>query len=227
MKQTFSCIIPFYNEGEQLLRVLETVSDVPSIDQIILVDDGSTNTTSNVVVNKFKNTELIKLSQNHGKSAAVRIGLEKTKNECIVMLDADFLNLDPKEIEKVLVQYKKANLDMLLVQIKGGNNWFDRLLRKEVLFSGFRVLKKSDLEEVFKSNPHGYQLEVTINEHMIQHNKRVAWLPSNIHNVHKSQKWGVINGFKKSIQMEISIFCCLGTKKYLRQVFSFATEKLE
>ena len=228
MKQSiFTLIIPFYNEGKQLLEIVEAVLKVNLIKQIILVDDGSTNNISETIKGKFKELDLIKLNENGGKSTAIKSALEKVESQNVVMLDADYQNIVPQELEKILFRYTNSDIDMLLLKVGGGNNWFDRLLRKEILFTGFRVLATNDLKKVFINlNPKGYQLEVAINEYMHRNNKKVAWLPTSVLNIHKSQKWGKVNGFLRSIRMELSILHYLGLNKFLRQVFLFANRKL-
>lgn len=224
--ENYTCIIPFYNETQQLLSIVESVLKVASINQVILVDDGSTNDISEEVIKRYKDVKLIKLPKNLGKSKAVKAGLEKATNNHVLMLDADYKNVESKELETIIGQYTTSGVDMLLLKVMGGNNWLDRTLRKETLFTGFRILKRSDLENVFKLNPKGYQLEVAINEYMINNDKRVAWLPTKVLNVHKSQKWGFLNGIIKSMAMEISILNYLGARRFFKQVTSFATNKL-
>lgn len=205
----FSCIIPFYNEGPTLLEIIEVISKSKFVNQIIVVDDGSTNDLYKSLEG-VKDIEFIRSRVNQGKARAVKIGVDKAKNEDILMMDADFHDLTLQELERILELFSSSNLDMLLLKVGGGNNWLDRVLRKEVLFTGFRVLKKSDLEKVFRSNPQGYQLEVAINEYMLLSKKKVAWMPTSVTNIHKSQKWGLVNGNIKSFQMELSILIYLG-----------------
>ncbi len=227
IKDTFSCIIPFYNEGTQLLTIINTILNIKLIDQIIIIDDGSTNDIFSQTTSLDKTIELIRLDKNQGKSNAVKVGLARVRNTNIVMLDADYQNLQVQEVERILYKYTHTRVDMLLVKVKGGNNWMDRVLRKEVLFTGFRVLKESDLSKVFHSNPKGYQLEVAINEFMIENTKKVAYIESAVMNVHKAQKWGLFYGLNKSIRMELAILNYLGLTKFLGQVFSFALLEID
>jgi len=115
---------------------------------------------------------------------------------------------------------------MLLLQVQDGNNIIDKLLRKEVLFTGFRIIKTADLQKVFGKKLTGYQLEAAINQYMFENRKRVFYLKTNILNVHKSNKWGFINGYLSSFSMEFSIFSYLGIKKYLSQVLYFGKNEL-
>lgn len=226
-KVYFTCIVPFYNESKNILRVLSVVDSIPTINQVILIDDGSTNDIYKSVAKKFKKIKLIKLAKNHGKATAVKTGLKYVKNENIVMLDADLRNLNKKELENVLLQYTKSKVDMLLMQIRGGNTWLDQALRKEILFTGFRVLKTADLNKAYRLSPKRYQLEVAINQYMLDNDKKVAWMQTKVKNLHKLEKWGIVTGIIESNKMELSILFYLGIVKFLRQSFTFAKQKYE
>ena len=52
-----SCVIPAYNEAARIAGVLEAVTRHPLINEVIVVDDGSTDETPNVVA-KFRQVDL-------------------------------------------------------------------------------------------------------------------------------------------------------------------------
>src|SRR3989344_217538 len=97
-----ACIIPFYNEGSRVLSVLNQVSKIKLITQIICVDDGSLDNSSNLIKENFKDVELIKMDKNSGKAAAVLLGAKKAQSNYLLLLDADLQNLNPKEIENAI-----------------------------------------------------------------------------------------------------------------------------
>ena len=99
-----SVIIPVYNEQSTISEVIEKVSAVilPIEKEIIVVDDGSTDGTVEVIREnsvKIANTYLTPI--NIGKGAAVRIGLTLVKGDIILIQDAD-LELDPNEYQQLL-----------------------------------------------------------------------------------------------------------------------------
>ena len=83
-----SVILPAYNEADALPKVLdEFLLQIDRNYEIIVVDDGSTDETSQVVTRyPFR---LIKHSSNLGKGAAVRTGIEAARGDYIVVMDAD------------------------------------------------------------------------------------------------------------------------------------------
>ena len=84
-----SLIIPAYNEEKALPLVIEEYSD--KVDEIIVVDDGSTDRTSEVA-KKYTNkkVKLYKHETNKGKVAALRTGVEHATGEIIIFTDADY-----------------------------------------------------------------------------------------------------------------------------------------
>ena len=99
-----SVIIPVYNEKTTISEVIEKVwaVELPIEKEIIVVDDGSTDGTVEVLRSnsiKLKHTYLTPI--NIGKGAAVRIGLTLAKGEIILIQDAD-LELDPNEYKELI-----------------------------------------------------------------------------------------------------------------------------
>ena len=99
-----SVIIPVYNEKTTIAEVIEKVSavDLPFEKEIIVVDDGSTDGTIEILrLSGKKITETYLTPINVGKGAAVRIGLTLVKGDIILIQDAD-LELDPNEYRRLL-----------------------------------------------------------------------------------------------------------------------------
>lgn len=228
MKNSISCIIPFYNEGTSVLSVISEIKKVPLIDQIICVDDGSTDDAGVKIKQKFPQVTLITLRENGGKAAAVAAGLKRVHNDQVLLMDADWLHLDAREIEKALSIYlMRTDIDMLILKNTGSNSWIDEKLRKYIFLAGNRVLKKADLIAAMKLQPVGYQLEVAINKQCIDSHKKVAWIPTSAFNPHKMKKLGLVSGLIKDLTMELSIIRFCGVVTYLQQMFFFCREEIK
>lgn len=84
MKTTL--IIPAYNEEKGLPLVIEECQD--KVDEIVVVDDGSTDNTYEVA-KKYK-VSLVKHEKNMGKVAAIRTGISHATGDIIILMDADY-----------------------------------------------------------------------------------------------------------------------------------------
>ena len=88
MSQAISCVICAYNEASRISKVLDVAVGHPSIREVIVVDDGSTDATKEVV-KKYPSVRLIALEHNVGKSRAFVQGVAASTGELIMCLDAD------------------------------------------------------------------------------------------------------------------------------------------
>ncbi|MBA2123563.1 glycosyl transferase [bacterium Unc6] len=108
-----SIIMPTYNEKKTVLKILEKVKNVPIDKEIIIVDDGSTDGTREIL-NKIKEEgiKIILKENNEGKGAAVREGLKHITGEVVVIQDAD-LEYEPNDWIEMLKIMEKNNLSVV------------------------------------------------------------------------------------------------------------------
>src|SRR3989338_6994205 len=106
-----SCIIPAFNEGSTIKKVLKAVKKVRTIGEIIVVDDGSTdNTYKNA---KSLGVKVIRNSSNKGKGAAIKTGFAHSHGDIILFLDADLYNITPKKITSILQPLENDEADFV------------------------------------------------------------------------------------------------------------------
>ena len=95
-----SAIITAYNEAETIGAVIDMILGHPDISEIIVVDDGSSDDTSEVA--SAKGVKVLKLPVNGGKAHAMDEGVKKAQNSVIFFSDADINGLDYKKISKII-----------------------------------------------------------------------------------------------------------------------------
>ncbi len=90
---TAAIIISIFNEDKYLKRLLKNIIGFNFFNEIICIDDGSTDTSSKIL-KSFKNKiQIITFKKNKGKSYAMVAGVKKAQSDIIVFCDADLVKL--------------------------------------------------------------------------------------------------------------------------------------
>jgi glycosyltransferase involved in cell wall biosynthesis len=114
-----SIVIPLLNEAESLPELHSWIYDVVTKNnlsyELILIDDGSTDTSWNIIEElalKDKNIKAIKFQKNYGKSAAFQKGFELATGQVVITMDAD-LQDSPEEIPELYRMIVDDNFDLV------------------------------------------------------------------------------------------------------------------
>lgn len=101
-----SVIIPVYNERGHIKEIIAAVQAVPVQKEVIVVDDGSTDGTRDLLKNG-QGFKVILHDRNLGKGAAIRSGLAAVTGDVVVIQDAD-LEYSPQDYGKLLKPIKEG-----------------------------------------------------------------------------------------------------------------------
>jgi glycosyltransferase involved in cell wall biosynthesis len=114
-----SIVVPAYNEAATIAEVLRRLRAVPFRTEVIVVDDGSTDDTPDIVA-AVDGVRLIRRSRNAGKGAAVRDGIAASIGTIVLIQDAD-LEYDPKDLPKLLEPLLDGHADVVYgTRLRGG-----------------------------------------------------------------------------------------------------------
>ena len=130
---TLSCIVPAYNEGQNLPLLLTAL--VPALTaltprwEIIVIDDGSRDNTAAALRPWLQEPGLryLALSRNFGKEAALTAGLEHARGQVVLMMDAD--GQHPLSLLPAMLQGWKDGADAVcaLRETRADESWTKRL----------------------------------------------------------------------------------------------------
>ena len=116
MKTSLTAIVPVYNEEKFVNKSLEKLASISSVDDILLVDDCSTDKSLeilNAFSDKHKNVRVYSTEQNGGKGSAIKSVFKYIKTDYAIIHDAD-LEYDPSDIEKMLLYVDLDNKNFVL-----------------------------------------------------------------------------------------------------------------
>ncbi len=125
MDKKYSIIIPANNEEKYIRNTLESAL-LTSAEEIIVINDGSTDRTKEIVLKlskKYPKIKLINLKKNFGVLKAYQSGVKQAKNEILVFFDADIQNAQPWMFEKLKEPILKNQADLVI----GSFNNFGRI----------------------------------------------------------------------------------------------------
>ncbi|AZR72384.1 glycosyl transferase family 2 [Anoxybacter fermentans] len=207
-----SAVIPAYNEEKTIGNVLSVVIDCPEIEEVIVVNDGSTDKTSDVV-RQFP-VQLIELEENRGKGAAMKVGVDRATGDVIIFLDADLIGLTVKHLQKMLAPVLNGETDMVIGIFEHGRFATDLAQKVSPFLSGQRVVKRSVIDGLGNMEMTRFGVEIALTRYALAHNIpcKEVYL-ENMSHLMKEEKLGLVRGFLHRLKMYWEIIKMLPRRK--------------
>ena len=205
-----SVIIPAFNEQKCIKKVVRLVKKNENVDEIIVVDNNSTDATA-----MFAEKEGAKVvfCKEQGKGYAMEKGLQEAKNETIVFIDADINNYSKDVIQKLAEPVANGEADFVKSLFERTGGRVTELVAKpllDILFpeihkfsqplSGMIAGRKSVLSKIEFEKDYGVDIGILLD--MIQMNARIKEIHiGKIRN--QSQQWRNLEKMSREVMSAI------------------------
>ena len=170
--QKVSVIIPAYNEEDTVAKVVNVIKEVSFVDEIIVVNDGSTDNTENEAINA--GAIVIYHETNKGKGEALYTGYKEVNCDIIAFIDADIYNLTSKKVESMIMpillgkaeitktKFSRASGRVTELTAKPLLNFFFPEISFEQPLSGQFAARKETLKKINFEKDYGVDVGIVI-----------------------------------------------------------------
>jgi len=203
-REKVTAIVPAYNEAKRIGGVLSVLTGY-GFSEIIVVDDGSTDDTSEVV-SKYK-VKHLRLDKNSGKGAAMNRAVSETKTEFILFCDADVRGLTHDILDEIIAPVVDGKSEMFIAMRNRGVYALTWMIPIVPLLGGERALTKSlwlELPDWYKNK---FRVESGLNFYAKYYGKGLGYkIFPNLSQIIKEKKYGFWKGTKRRFPMAWDIF---------------------
>ncbi len=203
-----TAIVPAYNEAGRIEHVLEVLQATDSIADIIVVDDGSTDGTRDILqpfaVKKIYNEKRL------GKAAAMDRAMELVTTEYVFFCDADIIGLTADVIRTIIEPVHRGEVDMSIGMINRRIPNLNRILRFVPLLGGLRAMRVSLWHTVPQLYKQSFKIEAALNFYAMYYGRGYHWeVHPELSQTIKEKKYGLLRGVIERIGMCIDVASAL------------------
>jgi len=142
-----SAVVSVYNEEKTVKNVVNSLINCSLVDEVIVVNDGSTDSTSKVLsqiatLHPFQN---IAFEKNKGKSYAMTTGVEKASGDIIVFVDADLIGFSCEHIKVLTLPLVTNQAKMVIGRRPAENPKMDITGPMDDWLGGERAVYRKDI----------------------------------------------------------------------------------
>lgn len=190
----FDVVIPAFNESRTIARVVDAVLRSDCAESVLVVDDGSSDDTSEIAIGA--GAGVLRHGQNLGKGKAMRSGVRATSAPYVVFLDADLLGFRAAHLDRMCELALAGRYDMVCGLRDYGlvRNIFQLTPIAETI-TGERACRREMLEQVPDEFWSGFRIEAAINHVCRVRGERVRrFVMQGVSIVDKTEKQGLVAG---------------------------------
>ena len=190
-----------YNEEKSIGLVLSVVTQIPEITEIVVVNDGSTDKTSQIALSF--GVRIIEFHENQGKSLALRAGVMSTTSPIVLFLDADLIGLTQELVKDMILPIIHGYADMTLGIFCSGRSVTDLAQKIAPYLTGQRAMKRWVLDRLdLEDWQTGFGIEMAITRLAKNSDLRIMKVPlANVTHAMKEEKMGLVKGVAARAKM--------------------------
>lgn len=199
-------VVPAYNEAERVTAVLNALVGARRIDEIIVVDDGSSDATQEKAASHpaagAGRLRAVRQEPNCGKGAAMRRGADETDADVLVFLDADLIGLTPAHVDALVAPVADGKVVMALGVFRHGRGATDLAQRIVPNISGQRAIRRDLFLSIPCLTKSGFGVELAITNHVLGNDLPMVQVTlSGVTHPMKEEKLGVFRGAAARLRM--------------------------
>ncbi|GEM_PF-179155 len=195
-RKTITAIVPAYNEAARIGRVLSMLTTYPHFEEVIVVDDGSTDDTEGIV--RQYPVRYVKNVRNKGKGHAMDTGVALSKGDIIFFADADVAGLTHEIIDDILKSVVSGAVDMSIGMRNRKIYYLHSIIFFIPLFGGERALTKNLWQMLPGYYKHRFRVEAGLNFYARYYGKGFDYkVFQGLSQVIKEKKYGLREGLRQ------------------------------